>query len=112
MNDMCSQTITCFNSVLSFFSPLYEYMTYKGNRTAEQQETTSKLVQHLFSADSFMANLLIESFKVASYDKIIPQFGTDSSYYSVLEYLLRNREKTGVENLSLTQSSFEKAFKQ
>ena len=85
-------------------------MTYDGNRTTEQQQVTDKLVQHLFSENSFMAKLLQESFEIASYDKIIPQFGTDSSYYSVLEYLLKNREKTGAERLSLSQSNFEKAF--
>lgn len=68
-------------------------MTYTGNRTDHQQNVTDKVVQHIFSNVSFMSVLLRDAFEVASYDKIIPQFGTDSSYYSVLQYLLSHKEE-------------------
>ncbi|XP_071518250.1 uncharacterized protein [Panulirus ornatus] len=68
-------------------SPLFEYMAYYGNRTLSQQRTTEFVVQHLFSNASFMTLLLRDAFEVASYDKIIPQFGTEANYYSVLKYL-------------------------
>ena len=69
-------------------------MPYGGNRTVAQQQLSERVVQHVFSNGSFMSQLLREAFEIASYDKIIPQFGTDSSYYSVLQYLLRHREES------------------
>ncbi|XP_042229707.1 uncharacterized protein LOC121871451 isoform X5 [Homarus americanus] len=68
-------------------SPLFDYMPYFGNRTLAQQQMTELVVRHLFSNTSFMSLLLRDSFEIASYDKIIPQFGTESNYYSVLKYL-------------------------
>ncbi|XP_068203171.1 uncharacterized protein [Palaemon carinicauda] len=68
-------------------SPLFDYMPYYGNRTLAQQKTTEQVVRHLFSNGSFMTLLMKDSFEIASYDKIIPQFGTESNYYSVLKYL-------------------------
>ena len=66
-------------------------MAYFGNRTLLQQKTTETAVRNLFSDDSFMSMLLREAFEVASYDKIIPQFGADDRYYSVLQYLFSGR---------------------
>lgn len=80
------------NDLLCANSPLFQLMPYIGNRTEGQQEVTEEVVRHLFSNVSFMAWLLRDAFEIASYDKIIPQFGTDSSYYSVLQYLLNHRE--------------------
>ena len=62
-------------------------MPYFGNRTLAQQQTTELVVRHLFSNASFMTLLMKDSFEIASYDKIIPQFGADDNYYSVLKYL-------------------------
>ena len=71
-------------------SPLFDFMPYFGNRTLTQQKTTELVVRHLFSNASFMSLLMKDAFEIASYDKIIPQFGADSSaYYSVLQYLFR-----------------------
>jgi len=86
-------------------------MNYMGNRTEAQQIITSKVVEHLFSNNSFMAKLLEDAFALASYDKIIPQFGADSSYYSVLEYLLQHRDKMATgSGASQSFSSFSSAF--
>lgn len=41
-----------------------------------------------------MHNLMNDAFEVASYDKIIPQFGADTNYYSVLKYLFHGRPPT------------------
>ncbi|KAK3849888.1 hypothetical protein Pcinc_043374 [Petrolisthes cinctipes] len=78
-------------SDFNIISPLFDYMPYYGNRTVSQQHTTELVVRHLFSNASFMHNLMRDAFEVASYDKIIPQFGTDTNYYSVLKYLFHGR---------------------
>lgn len=70
-------------------------MPYYGNRTLTQQKTTELVVRHLFSNSSFMALLMRDSFEIASYDKIIPQYGTDSNYYSVLQYLFSGTKGGG-----------------
>lgn len=83
-------TVDRFGAEMSDFqiiSPLFDYMPYYGNRTLSQQKTTELVVRHLFSNTSFMSILMRDSFEIASYDKIIPQFGTESNYYSVLKYL-------------------------
>ena len=67
-------------------------MPYYGNRTLEQQKTTEQVVRHLFSNESFMTILMKDSFEIASYDKIIPQFGAESNYYSVLKYLFEGSQ--------------------
>lgn len=75
---------------LSFASPLFDFMPYYGNRTLAQQRTTELVVRHLFSNASFMTLLMRDAFEIASYDKIIPQFGTEANYYTVLKYLFNN----------------------
>ncbi|XP_064085890.1 uncharacterized protein LOC135201005 isoform X1 [Macrobrachium nipponense] len=80
-------------SDFKIISPLFDYMPYYGNRTLEQQKTTEQVVRHLFSNDSFMTVLMKDSFEIASYDKIIPQFGTESNYYSVLKYLFDGAQR-------------------
>lgn len=76
-------------------SPLFDYMPYYGNRTLIQQHTTELVVRHLLSNASFMTLLLRDAFDMASYDKIIPQFGTESNYYSVLKYLFNGEPGAG-----------------
>ncbi|XP_047489554.1 uncharacterized protein LOC125039543 isoform X3 [Penaeus chinensis] len=71
-------------------SPLFDFMPYYGNRTLAQQRTTELVVRHLFSNASFMSLLMRDAFEIASYDKIIPQFGTEANYYTVLKYLFNN----------------------
>ncbi|XP_066962951.1 uncharacterized protein [Macrobrachium rosenbergii] len=83
-------------SDFKIISPLFDYMPYYGNRTLEQQRTTEQVVRHLFSNDSFMTVLMKDSFEIASYDKIIPQFGTESNYYSVLKYLFDGAQSGNV----------------
>ncbi|XP_076067971.1 uncharacterized protein LOC143040638 isoform X2 [Oratosquilla oratoria] len=81
-------------SDFQIISPLFDYMPYYGNRTLAQQTTTELVVRHLFSNASFMSLLMRDSFEIASYDKIIPQFGADSSYYSVLKYLFEDNNRS------------------
>ncbi|XP_050689540.1 uncharacterized protein LOC126981915 isoform X2 [Eriocheir sinensis] len=71
-------------------SPLFDYMAYYGNRTAAQQDTTEKLLRHLLSDESFLLQILKESYKLASYDKIIPQFGLPTT-----RFILRGPKASG-----------------
>ncbi|XP_053631041.1 uncharacterized protein [Cherax quadricarinatus] len=86
-------------------SPLFDYMPYYGNRTLAQQQTAELVVRHLFSNASFMATLLRDAYELASYDKIIPQFGTESNYYSVLKYLFKGTPSASGRSQPLDQEA-------
>lgn len=85
-------------------------MVYYGNRTMNQQKMTELIVKHLLSEGSFVAKYLEASFEVASYDKIIPQFGADNSYYSVVQYLF-NGQNGRTSKLPLVQHLLRQSYK-